>query len=719
MINHQDFTKKAMKKTTLLLAITVLFNIFSALAQDQLKRANTYFDRAFYSDAIPLYEEVAMTNKSSIVIKNLADSYYNTYQMPQAAKWYAYLTSIYGENLDETYFFKYSETLKASGKFEKSFEVLTDYYQATGKTERLNKLKSSFTYLENIQALGDRFSIKNLALNTSNSEFGAAQVGGYLIYSASRKKANKLYRWNNQNYLDIYQHPTAKLSLGDSISENYSTTINTKMHEGTFAITKDGKTLYFTRNNFIKGKKKTDAKKVSNLKIYRATRIDSIWANITELPFNSDDFSNEHPSLSTDEKTLFFASDRSGGFGSFDIYKVTIQENDFYTAPENLGSLINTDKKEQFPFMDKNDNLYFASNGHPGFGLLDIFIAKKDKNQFQKPDNIGLPVNSSYDDFSYSQYKDNGFFASNRPEGKGSDDIYSFTITKPLKIEACAQVIVGVVTDKTTKQLLPFSTVRLFDIDHQELAQVITKEDATFSFGVDCEQQYRIEAKKEQYEDNFKVVRTTKVRKGKIDASLSLYAFAEKEKIARIALQEKEKQEVKKAKIAQEKKLKEEKEAAEAFAVQEKQNREKAKKEKTENIAKAINTEKAIVKEKNRTVIKTQAINFDYNMWYLRRETRERLETVLTTMKSNPNITIEIGTHTDRRGNSNYNKDLSQKRANSVKTYLLESGIPSERILAKGYGESQPVVACATDDACTEEEHELNRRCEFVIVKWE
>ncbi|WP_165750014.1 OmpA family protein [Cellulophaga sp. Z1A5H] len=708
-----------MKKIKLLLAIAILFSIFSASAQDQLKRANTYFDRAFYSEAIPLYEEIATTNKSAAVIKNLADSYYNTYQMPQAAKWYAYLTSIYGETLNETYFFKYSESLKATGELNTSFEILTQYYQAKEDTTQLKKIKSDFNYLENIQAIGPRFSIENLALNTTNSEFGAVQIANQIVYTASKKKNAKIYRWNNQNYLDLYQQPVGELMYGDSLSKSFSTTINTKMHEGTFAITKDRNTLYFTRNNFIKGKKKTDAKKISNLKIYRATRVDSMWANITALSFNSDDFSNEHPSLSSDEKTLYFASDRSGGFGSFDIYKVHIQENDFYTDPENLGSLINTDKKEQFPFIDKNDNLYFSSNGHPGFGLLDIFIAKKDKNQFHKPDNVGFPVNSSYDDFSYFQNKDKGFFASNRPGGKGSDDIYSFTITKPLKIEACAQVIVGVVTNRTTKKPLPFSTVHLLDSDHHEIAQVITKEDATFSFAVDCEMQYRIEAKKEQYEDNFKVLRTIKERNAKIDASLSLYATAEKERVARIVLQEKEKQALEKVRVAQEKKLKEEKEAAEALVVQEKQYKEKAERDKAAHISKTINTEKAIVKEKNRTVIKTQAINFDYNMWYLRRETRERLETVVATMENNPSITIEIGSHTDRRGNNNYNKELSQKRANSVKTYLLENGIAAERIIAKGYGASQPIIACASDDACSEEEHELNRRCEFVIVKWE
>lgn len=707
-----------MKKTTLLLVLTVLFNLFSVIAQDQLKRASTYFDRAFYSDAIPLYKEIVISNKSSKVVKNLADSYYNTYQMPQAAKWYSYLTSIYNDTLDEDYFFKYSEALKATGEHKKAFEVLTDYYTTKGEIEQVKKLQSEFIYLENIEAIGNRFTIENLALNTANSEFGAAEVNDTLIFSASKKEARKIYRWNNQNYLDLYTHPIDKLTIGDSISASFSSAINTKMHEGTFAITKDNNTIYFTRNNFNNGKKKTDGKKVSNLKIYRATRIKNEWTNIIELSFNSDDFSNEHPTLSTDEKTLFFASDRPGGFGSFDIYKVKIKENDFYSDPENLGKVINTDKKEQFPFIDQNGNLYFSSNGHPGFGLLDVFISKKESNEFQKPDNVGLPLNSSYDDFSLYINKENGYFASNRPEGKGSDDIYSFTITKPLKIEYCEQYITGVVTDRNTKRLLPNSTVFLLDSDNTILKKIITDDDASFNFSVDCEKQYRIEAKRDGFIDNFKIVRSTKERKAKIDASLDLYSIIEKEKADLIVLQKKQEEEKINAKIALDKKIKEEKETAEAIAKKEKLDKEKAEKAKIASIEKAIKNENAIVKEKNKTIIKTQAINFDYNMWYLRRETRERLETVIKTMQSNPNITIEIGSHTDRRGNNRYNQELSQKRANSVKKHIEDSGISPSRILAKGYGESQPVVECATDDSCSEEEHELNRRCEFIIVKW-
>src|SRR5690606_23070391 len=212
-----------------------------------------------------------------------------------------------------------------------------------------------------------------------------------------------------------------KIGQNDSFSNSLSDKVNTKMHEGTYAITKDRKTIYFTRNNFIKGRKRTDNKKISNLKIYKAEWIDGEWSNITELPFNSDDYSTEHPALSHDETKLYFSSDRSGGFGSFDLYSVDIISDGSYGVPKNLGSSINTDKKEQFPFLDIHNNLYFASNGHPGFGLLDIFISKYESGNHQKPDNLGLPVNSGYDDFAISFHSPSeGYFSSNRPSGKGS-----------------------------------------------------------------------------------------------------------------------------------------------------------------------------------------------------------------------------------------------------------------------------------------------------------
>ncbi|MGB5819252.1 MAG: OmpA family protein [Saonia sp.] len=689
-----------MKKIVLFI---VLFSfVQNMIAQQELKRADNYFERAFYVDAIPLYETLLPKNKSSKLIKNLADSYYNTYDMKSAAKWYTYLIGNYGNKVGPDYVFKLNQSLKAIGEYEKANQALLDYYTEQDEQEMIAQLRSHITYLENVKAIGNRFKIENLNINTDKSEFGAIAIDSNLVFSAAKKDASslgKLYRWNNQSYLDIYTVPVDQIQLGGSAITSFSQTINTKMHEGTFAISRDRKTIYFTRNNYLKGKKKTDSKKISNLKIYRAERIDNEWQNINELPFNGDDFSTEHPALDKDEKNLYFASDREGGLGSFDLYSVSINTDGSFGEPKNLGPEINTDKKEQFPFLDANNNLYFSSNGHEGFGLLDIFLAESKNGTFQKPDNIGLPVNSGYDDFSFTQLENEkkGFFSSNRPQGKGSDDIYAFTESKPLVIVDCKQSISGILVDETTKMPIPKGEITIYDSEDVLLFNITTAEDASFHLNVDCSTEYIIKGNKTGYTSNSKTIYTTRERNKVNDGSLALLSLEEIEKQLQLAQQKEEEE-----RLRQQEKAKE--------------MAERAKKEK---IKSTIQKEGAIVKEKEKTIIKTKAINFDYSMWYLRRESRERLAKVIEIMKENPGITIEIGTHTDRRGNANYNKQLSQKRANAVKKYLVENGIAKNKIVAKGYGESKPVIVCETDTSCSEEDHELNRRCEFVIVKWE
>ncbi len=695
--------------------------------QQELKRADTYFERAYYSDAIPLYEQLLPRNKSSKLIKNLADSYYHTFDMKAAARWYGYLISNYGANVDESYHFKLNQSLKSIGEYEKAKKVLVDFYTEQGQNDKTIQIENNYTYIENVGAIGERFNIENLNINTSTSEFGAARIDSNLVYSASRKRSSglpKLYRWNNENYLDLYIHPVSKITLGDSLSTPLSTVINSKMHEGTFAITKDRKTIYFTRNS----KKKTEEDKISNLKIYRAEFVDGEWKNIITLPFNSDDFSTEHPALSPDETKLYFSSDREGGFGSFDLYSVTIQKDGFFGTPINLGKTINTDKKEQFPFLDNQGNLYFASNGHPGFGLLDIFISKENNGDFGKPDNLGLPVNSGYDDFSLSldHNGNTGYFSSNRPGGKGSDDIYSFSETKPLLIEDCKQFIAGVLTDKTTKLPLANASIELLDANGNRIETITTSTDASFKFQIECSQEYLIKAYKEGYEDNSKSVISDTERNATKDGSLTLFSIEEREaqkakellakkeeaeKLALVAIAKQKEQE----KVAEINRIKKEKEVA----VKKKATQEKGERERLKKIDGIIAKEDAIVRENQRIIIKTEEIHFDYSLWYVRREARERLAKVVAIMKQNPGMVIEIGTHTDIRGTSEFNRNLSQKRADSAKEFMVKNGIAKERVIAKGYGESQPIVKCETVESCTEEDHEWNRRCELIVVKWE
>lgn len=705
----------------------------TAYAQQDLERVNDLFKKAYYADAIVLYEAALPANKSSKLIKNLADSYYHTFNLKASARWYSYLVSNYGDTLEEEFYFKLHHSLKATGEYEEAQTVLFDYYTKEGNTAKLEELKKEVTYLENIKAIGDRFIIQNSFLNTVTSEFGAVQIGTDIWYTATHKKStSKTYRWNNERYLDIYTHHADKLMLGDSVSKPLAGAINTRLHEGPFTISPDGQTLYFTRNNFKNGKRKTDDKKISNLKIYSANLVNGEWKNITELPFNSDDFSNEHPSLSHDGSKLYFASDRPGGYGSFDIYEVTLQGDNDFSTPVNLGAVINTDKKEQFPFIASDNSLYFSSNGHAGFGLMDVFISESKNGTFQQPDNLGLPVNSGYDDFSYILNADvkTGYFASNRPSGKGSDDIYSFTITKDLVIEDCKQYITGIITERTTTLPLSEVTIQVLDAENNQVTSFTTKKDGAFEFESLCGTQYTLKAEKTGFEGNSRTIKTNKERNGIKDGSMDLYSLVEKEKAEALIIAQKLADEKLRAATLAAKKLEEQEKEKVRLALQQVEEKEQlqrtrlAEKAKTEKalakkITDALASEKALTKDKDRTVIKTEEIHFDYSLWYLRRESRERLQTVIDVMKKNPGMIIEIGTHTDIRGNGGYNKSLSQKRADSAKEFLVKNGIESGRVVSKGYGESQPIVECPVPADCTEEDHEWNRRCEFVVVGWD
>ncbi len=696
-----------MKKVTIVLC--TLLTVFTAKAQNKhLKRAHKYFERTFYAEAIPLYEKAVKESESFETIKNLADSYYYINNMEKASVNYRYLIKNYRKFVEETYYIKYANTLKAIGKYKNAHNLLRNYYKKENK-EKLAVLIKEIEYLENVEALGQRFAIENLGINTPESEFGAIQKGDTIIFAAPRKEIyGKRFGWNGQNYLDIYKTHTNKIYLGDSVVLPFSDKINSKLHESNIVFTKDGKTAFFTRNNLVKGKRKTDANKVTHVQLYKAEFVNGKWQNINPLPFNSNDFSTEHPTLSIDEKTLYFASDMPNGFGSFDLYAVDIYANGNFGEPKNLGPTINTSKREQFPFISTDNKLYFASDGHPSFGSLDVFVSTISNNGFSKPDNVGFPVNSGYDDFSFyiNPKTKEGYFASNRTGGKGSDDIYKIIEEKPLKIQECQQFISGTITDIDTDALLANALVLLVNKEGKELNRHTTDKNGEFKFTVKCNDSYTVKASKEGYTKEQKIIVVKKQRAKNHDASMALKS------LAKIAEEKRKISELKKLKEREALALKQAKEQAQKLKDKEKLKVAIAKKK--ENI---IADEEDIKKEKDRIVIKTDEINFDYKLWYLRRDSKKAIDKVIILMKKYPEMIIEIGTHSDIRGNNRYNLELSQKRATSVRMYFLENGIEPDRISAIGYGETKPIVKCKTEDACSEEQHEVNRRCEFVVIK--
>ena len=709
-----------MKNRKKLLVIIFVFLIQFINAQDQeLARAKRFFDKTYYSEAIILYQKLADERPSQEVIKNLADSYFYTNDLIKAQRYYRLLVSSYSNNLDREYYFRYAQTLKATNSYDDANVNLKKYYAKSANAADSVNFEKELKTLENVTAIGKRFEIKNLGINTPNSEFGAVKYKEDLVFAGVKLKPglfDKKYKWDNETYLNLVSIPLKNINSADSTVHYFAKELKTGMHESNAVFTKDGKTMYFTRNNSKNGRKKKDDKKISNLQIFKAELVEGKWTNIASLPFNSPNYSVEHPALSADEKVLYFASDMPGSLGSFDIYSVNINKGAFDT-PKNLGPQINTDKREQFPYASADNKLYFSSDGLLGYGSLDVFVSEINGSEYSKPVNIGLPLNSNLDDFAFnidSNTKE-GFFASNREGGKGSDDIYQFKEIKDLIVEDCKQFIAGTITDIDTQLVLENATVLLQDSENKTLNTITTSADGKFSFTVACEASYKIAAFKENYTNASKILTLDKTRDKVNDGSLALRSLEAIKKEEKQIAENKRKQEI----IIEEENKK--KEALAAIELKEKEKKAKeaaivaAEVRKNEKVKEILAQEKDVVKDKDRLIIKTDPIYFDYDLWYIRKESKVILGRVVELMKKYPEMKIEIGSHTDSRGNEKYNADLSQKRANSTREFIIQSGIDSKRVSAKGYGESVPIIKCKTDESCSEEEHELNRRSEFVI----
>ncbi|MFZ2431853.1 MAG: hypothetical protein WAW57_11965, partial [Lutibacter sp.] len=370
-----------MKKILLILLMLPL-SVQLSVAQN-LKRANHLFEKRAYLNAAELY--LNEEPKTQEILEKLADCYYFNTKMKEAETWYKILIQTYESNVEPTYLFRYSQALKGV----KNFTVADKWHQKYLQKKQLEPAKNQET-LPFFSALNSEtrkpYIVNKVSVNTKYSDFGTAFFGEQVVFSSTRNKG-KLYLWNNQPYLDLFKGDIADNQDLKNIVP-FDGNINSKVHESNAVFTKDGKTMYFTRNNFDSGKKKRNENKVSTLKIYKAEFVNNTWTNITELPFNSDNYSVEHPALSSDEKQLYFASDMPGAIGSFDIFVVDINNDGTYGNPKNLGPKINTDHREQFPFVSSANILYFASDGHFGMGGLDIFKSEISDEKFFTPINL-------------------------------------------------------------------------------------------------------------------------------------------------------------------------------------------------------------------------------------------------------------------------------------------------------------------------------------------
>lgn len=642
--------------TVLSLTILHIFSLSSYAQKGKIVRAEKKYENYAYIDAIKTYEKVVQKGYASPdIYQKIANSYYFNAKLDEANTWYEKLFATKSD-LDAEYYYRYAYCLKSVGQNEKAKEMLKIYNEKTDNQGKGEYYSREINYLDKIKANSGRYKIKDAGINTKYTDFGSSFYADKLVFTTSRDTGGlgqRRHTWSDQYFTNLYESNLVGDSLIAQQPEKFSRKVKSKFHEASAIFSKDGKTMYFTRNNYLKGKKGKDGNRVTLIKIYKANFENEDWTNITELPFNSNNYSTAHPSLSPDEKTLYFVSNMPGTIGESDIFKVKINDDGTYSNPENLGDVINTPGKETFPFVTNEEEIYFASDTHPGIGGLDIFVSKiNPDNTFGEVQNVGADVNSPKDDFAYliNTKKRIGFFSSNRDGGKGYDDIYQFLETKRL-IEKCKPVLNGIITELDSEQILPYTEVTLYDDQHNAIQTIETDENGQYSFDVENKKTYSVRADKIGYKPNEKAKNINDT-----DCKIQLDLAIEKDK-CKVAI--------------------------------------------GDDLGKCFDI---------------KWIYFDLNKSDITTEATLDLSKILIVMNDYPSMKIDIRSHTDSRASLKYNQNLSDKRAKSTKDWLIQNGINANRLTSKGYGETQLVNKCSDSVKCTEKEHKQNRRSEFIIT---
>jgi outer membrane protein OmpA-like peptidoglycan-associated protein/tetratricopeptide (TPR) repeat protein len=480
--------------------VAFLMNATRVNAQSKrLKTANKKYTERSYIDAAVVYERVVKSGFKSIeILKRLGNTYYFNANYKKAAQWYAELIAL--KNLDEPiYYLRYSQSLRTLGKDSKATQMYDTFLK---EYDHKGTVKDVQSYLKIIEKNSDRYAIKAMKSNSSVMEFGGFFSGDlfYFTSSAPKKGLSKMIdHWTDGYFLDVF---TAKY---DSVNHSFDNVerakqkINTKPHDVSLVISKDGKTMYITRNNnsINTPEGKEDS---GQLKIYRASLNDKgDWDDFEDLAINSDLFSTAHAVLSSNEKVLYFASNRPGGYGETDIYRSFIEEDGSLRKPQNLGPEVNTKGRESFPFITQNNELYFSSEGHFGLGGYDVFYVDLKKEVLQIV-NIGKPVNSKQDDFAFSiNPKGKGVISSNRASGRGLDDIYLFTETKPIS-EAINTLLTGVVIDDKTELPILGAELSLRDTKNILITKVKTNQLGEYAVKINRFYDHIIDATEPDYE---------------------------------------------------------------------------------------------------------------------------------------------------------------------------------------------------------------------------
>ena len=704
-------------------------------------RAAKQFKHFDFVRAAELYKKASAKAPNDLLLKEkLARAYVMAEDHVNAEAVYADINKLVAvPALDKLY---YGMELRTNGKYDAAAKAFNDYSLAANPDEfRAKELSGSGT-AERMKALAKdikMYEVTNLqAQNSEASDMGVAYYKDGILFSSNKgKDAVSLHEdnWTGRRFYDMYAvrgDQSGNLFESASLKGKQP---NRKYHEGPACFSADGKEMFFTRSNYTKCKAKKSKDKIVMLKIFHADWDDAShkWKNIKELPFNSNEYSVGHPSLSKDGKRLFFVSDMPGGMGETDLY-VCYRDNGNYGPAINLGKGVNSPGREMFPYIADDGTLYFSTDSRTGLGGLDVYSSTFANGEWGGVQNIGAPINTNADDFGFiiNSKNENGYLVSNRTGGKGDDDIYKF---KKNGISLC-----GTVVDAQTKDALPASEVKL--LENGTLVETkATGSKGDFCFAVLPNKSYKITATKAEYESNSLMVNTTKgnqvvqiplAKLGGIDLSVCVTQLGKGTLVgATVTVINKATGDKKTCVITTDCKCK--------FDLEPNTDYEICATKESENVKGSFDKPCKLITTKGKVapaslyetiemtyleenmVIKIENLYYDLNKSNIRPDAAIELNKVLSLMQKFPDMEIELSSHTDCRAPMKYNDELSAKRAKSCVDYLVSNGIMAKRMIAAGYGERKLINKCACEgtvkSTCTEVQHQENRRTEFKIMK--
>jgi outer membrane protein OmpA-like peptidoglycan-associated protein/tetratricopeptide (TPR) repeat protein len=723
------------KKITFWTLLLTLFWCCQAFSQGLKGQADKAYSRLKYATAIELYEEYMKRDSSDLQVKkNLADSYRKVGDSKNAERLYRSVVS--KDPTDAKSALAYAQMLSQNGKYEEAKAWYSKYQQLNSGDPRGAAFAQTYNNLGELYADSVEYKVFRVDINSPQSDFSPTYYDKGLVFVSGRrpsKGASRVYVWNNTAFLDLYYadssgiralpydtdtgidrytsadsykskqqnlHPdeTRQTSndnntLGyyggnfpkdtsgvnqDTRVVSFDKRINSKFHEGPSAFTKDGNTIYFTRNNYL-GSAQKGSDGVIKLKIYSSEKKDGQWSRPKELPFNNKNYSVGHPALSPDNNTLYFVSDMPGGFGGTDLYKVTKGADGTWGTPENMGKAVNTEGNEMFPFVDASNNLYFASNGHAGLGGLDIF--QTDLANLGSVENLGFPINSKKDDFGMivdtTELK--GYFSSNREKGNSDDDIYMFRrIPKPIELTVFAY------ENDNYQDTLRNIPMELHEKNNPAAVVQGKNANGVYKFPLQPEKEYVVSGTYIAVTGNFVITGSKDTLKTEKTISTlgKRWATAMKDSLQFV---------IDPDMLA---KLKKEKEDMD-------------KKRKLPADC-----------DENRKLYSLENIYYDFDKSAIRADAKPTLSSVVKLLKTYPDIEIIVSSYTDARGTNNpYNTTLSAKRSDAAYNYLVKNGAPKGRLKKESNSENVPANECKDGIACTEPQHQLNRRTEFYVIK--